>query len=76
MQGFPLKMLKNFYVGSGSCIPELYSVSPDWFEYCFKHEKFVACKEFWLVSKQPIPSKAPTPFYENVFVPGKSPIKV
>jgi hypothetical protein len=24
----------------------LYSVSPDWFEYCFIHQKFVACGEF------------------------------
>jgi hypothetical protein len=25
-----------------SCIP----LSPDWFEYCFIYEKFVACEEF------------------------------
>jgi hypothetical protein len=25
---------------------ELYSVSPDWFEYSFIYEKFVACGEF------------------------------
>jgi hypothetical protein len=36
----------NFYVGSGSSTPELYSVSSDWFEYCFIYEKFVACREF------------------------------
>jgi hypothetical protein len=33
-------------VESGSHAPELYSVSPDWFEYCFIYEKFVACREF------------------------------
>jgi hypothetical protein len=26
--------------------PELYSVSPDCFEYCFIYRKFVACGEF------------------------------
>jgi hypothetical protein len=36
----------DFYLGSGSRTPELYSVSPDWFEYCFIYEKFVACREF------------------------------
>jgi hypothetical protein len=35
-------------VGSGSRTPEIYSVSPDWFEYCFLYEKFVACREFLL----------------------------
>jgi hypothetical protein len=34
--------LKWLAVGSGSRSPELYSVSPDWFEYCFMCEKFVA----------------------------------
>jgi hypothetical protein len=34
-------MFWNFYVGSGSRTPELYSVSPDWFEYCFIYEKYV-----------------------------------
>jgi hypothetical protein len=34
------------YVGSGRRTPELYSVSPEWFEYCFIYEKFVACREF------------------------------
>jgi hypothetical protein len=43
-------------VGSGSRTVELYSVSPDWFEYCFIYEKFVACREL-------------LPFCENVFVP-------
>jgi hypothetical protein len=33
-------------IGSESRNPELYSVSPDWFEYCFIYEKFVACREF------------------------------
>jgi hypothetical protein len=27
-------------------VEELYSVSPDWFEYCFIYDKFVACREF------------------------------
>jgi hypothetical protein len=27
-------------------IPQLYSVRPDWFEYCFIYEKFVAFGEF------------------------------
>jgi hypothetical protein len=40
-QGFRLEMFSNFYVGSGSRIPELYSVSPDSFEFCFMYEKFV-----------------------------------
>jgi hypothetical protein len=31
--------------------PELYSVGPDWFYYCFIYEKFVACREFLLVSE-------------------------
>jgi hypothetical protein len=34
------------YVGNGSHTTELYSISPDWFEYCFIYEKFVACREF------------------------------
>jgi hypothetical protein len=29
--------------------PELYSVSPDWFEVCFMYEKFAACREFGVV---------------------------
>jgi hypothetical protein len=45
-QGFRLETVQNLYVGSGSRTPELYSVSPDWFEYCFYYEKFVACREF------------------------------
>jgi hypothetical protein len=46
-QDFLLEIFQNFYVGSGSSTPELlYSVSPDWFEYCFIYEKFVACREF------------------------------
>jgi hypothetical protein len=40
----------RIYVRSGSRTPESYSVSPDWFEYCFLYEKFVACREFWLSS--------------------------
>jgi hypothetical protein len=35
---------------SGSHTPELYSVSPEWFVYCFICEKFVACGEFLLAS--------------------------
>jgi hypothetical protein len=34
-QGLQLEMFQNFYVGCGSHTPELYSVGPDWFEYCF-----------------------------------------
>jgi hypothetical protein len=45
-QGFRLESLQNFYVGSGSRTRELYSISPDWFQYCFIYEKFVACREF------------------------------
>jgi hypothetical protein len=45
-QGFRLETFQNFCVGSGSRTPELYSVSPYWFEYCFVYEKFVACREF------------------------------
>jgi hypothetical protein len=41
-----IQRFKNFYIGSGSRTPDLYSVSPDWFEYCFIYEKFVACGEF------------------------------
>jgi hypothetical protein len=26
----------------------LYSISPDWFEFCFMYGKFIACGEFWL----------------------------
>jgi hypothetical protein len=36
----------DFYVGSGSRTPELYSVSADWVEYCFINENFVACGGF------------------------------
>jgi hypothetical protein len=32
-------------------VEELYSVSPDWFEYCFIYEKFVAHGEFLLASE-------------------------
>jgi hypothetical protein len=31
---------------NGSRTPELYSISPDWYEYCFIYEKFLACGEF------------------------------
>jgi hypothetical protein len=41
-----LEMFYNLYVGSGSRTPELYSVSPDWFEYCFIYGKFIGCREF------------------------------
>jgi hypothetical protein len=44
-QGFRLETFRNFYVGSGSCTPELYLVSPNWFEYGFIDEKFVTCCE-------------------------------
>jgi hypothetical protein len=33
----------EFYVGSGSRTPELYSIGPDWSEYSFIYEKLVAC---------------------------------
>jgi hypothetical protein len=39
VQGFQLETFHNVYVGSGSRTPELYSVSPDWLEYCFIYEK-------------------------------------
>jgi hypothetical protein len=35
VQGLRLKTFQNLYVGSGSRTLELYSVGPDWFEYCF-----------------------------------------
>jgi hypothetical protein len=35
----------NSYAGSGSRTPELYPVSPDWLEYGFTDERFVACCE-------------------------------
>jgi hypothetical protein len=34
-QGFPLETFWNFYVGNRIHTPGLYSVSSDWFEYCF-----------------------------------------
>jgi hypothetical protein len=49
-QGFRLETFQDFYVGSGSRTLELYSVSPDWFEYCFIYEKFVARGEFRLAN--------------------------
>jgi hypothetical protein len=27
-------------------VPQLYSVGPDWFQYCLICEKFVVCREF------------------------------
>jgi hypothetical protein len=51
-QGFRLETFQNFNVGSGSRTPELCSVSPDWFEYCFICEKSVACGE--LCQKSPV----------------------
>jgi hypothetical protein len=39
---FYRKCSKISKVGCGSCTPELYSVGPDWFEYC----KFLVCREF------------------------------
>jgi hypothetical protein len=45
-QSFRMEAFYDFYVGSGSRAPELYSVSSDWLEYCFTYEKFVACGEF------------------------------
>jgi hypothetical protein len=44
-QSFGLETFLNFCV-TGSHIPELYSVSPDWLQYCLTYEKFVACGEF------------------------------
>jgi hypothetical protein len=34
-QGLRLETFQNLYVGCGSCTPELYSIGPNWFEYCF-----------------------------------------
>jgi hypothetical protein len=48
-QGLQLKMIQNLYVGSRSRVPELYPISPDWSEYGFRDEKFVACCEVWLL---------------------------
>jgi hypothetical protein len=31
--------------------PRVVLRNPDWFEYCFIYEKFVACREFWLSSQ-------------------------
>jgi hypothetical protein len=45
-QSFRLERFKNFCVLSGSRTLEFYSVSSDWFEYCFIYEKFVAFGEF------------------------------
>jgi hypothetical protein len=39
-----LETFQNFYVGSGSRTPELYSVGQDWFEYCFIHKKFAVTR--------------------------------
>jgi hypothetical protein len=39
-QGFRLETFYDFYVWSGSRTPELYSVSPDWFEIFFIWEKY------------------------------------
>jgi hypothetical protein len=44
-QGLRLEKFQNFCVGSGSRTPELYSIGPDWFDYYFIHDKFVACCE-------------------------------
>jgi hypothetical protein len=49
VQGLKLETLQNIYVGSGSRTPELYSVGPDWFEYCFIYEKFDVSGEFSLM---------------------------
>jgi hypothetical protein len=54
-QSYRLKTFQNFYAGSGSRTPELYSESPDWFENCFMYEKFVACREFHLPEWHSIP---------------------
>jgi hypothetical protein len=45
-QGFRLETFWNLFVGSGSRSPELHSVGPDWFVYCYIYEKSVACREF------------------------------
>jgi hypothetical protein len=45
-QSFRMEDFQDSYAGSGSRTPELYSVSPDCFEYCFICEKFVACGDF------------------------------
>jgi hypothetical protein len=44
VQGFRSEKFYNFNVGSESCTLELYFVRPDWFEYCFIYEQFVACR--------------------------------
>jgi hypothetical protein len=45
-KAFDWKRSRISYVGSRSRTPELYSVIPDWFKYCFIYEKCVACRGF------------------------------
>jgi hypothetical protein len=45
-QSFRLEAFQDIYVGNRSRTQDLYSISPDSFEYCFIYEKFVACGEF------------------------------
>jgi hypothetical protein len=45
-QSLRLEAFEYFYVASGCCSPELYSVGLDWFEYSFVDEEFVVYREF------------------------------
>jgi hypothetical protein len=58
----------------------LYAVGPDGFENCFIEDTFVGSGQFWLTSEQPmhfVEGEAELfPLSENVFVPGKSSVKV
>jgi hypothetical protein len=79
-QGFRLETFQNFYVGSGSRTPELYPVSPNRLGYGFIDYKVVACCEVLLTSEQPVHfAESDTylfPFRKDVFMPGKSSVKM
>jgi hypothetical protein len=50
-QDFRLKTFQNCNDEICGRAPELNAIRPDWFEYCFVDEEFVADREFGLASK-------------------------
>jgi hypothetical protein len=77
VQTLKLEAFYDLYVGSGRRTPEFYSISPDWFVYCFIYEKLLLTESFDLnPSNQYILVRVihRSFLFEKIFVPGKSPV--
>jgi hypothetical protein len=60
--------------------PQLHSICPDWFGYCFVYEDFVVCGEILFPSKYWMRfgerHSQLLPCCEHMFAPGKSPVEM